>query len=58
MEIPEKVLIAVKEAAHEGRLSCAAAQKLAVDLGVSYQIVGAAANQLEIKIHSCQLGCF
>ena len=58
MEISEKVLAAVKEAAPEGFLSCAAAQKLALELGVSCQMIGSAADHLEIKIHSCQLGCF
>jgi len=58
MIISEKVLTAVAAAAQEKKISCADAQKLAGELGVEFQVVGAAANQLDIKIHSCQLGCF
>jgi hypothetical protein len=42
----------------DGRLSCAAARMLAEDLGLPYEEVGAAANELGIKIKNCQLGCF
>lgn len=42
----------------DGRISCAVAQKLAEALGVSYREVGAAADELGIKIRDCQLGCF
>lgn len=41
-----------------GRISCAAAQKIAENLGISYKEVGNAANELGIKIKDCQLGCF
>ncbi len=42
----------------DGRLTCAAARKLAEDLGLSYKEVGSAADELGIKIKDCQLGCF
>jgi hypothetical protein len=42
----------------DGRLSCASARKLAEDLGIPYKEVGAAADELGIKIKDCQLGCF
>jgi hypothetical protein len=42
----------------DGRLPCAVARKLAEDLDLSYEEVGAAANELGIKIKNCQLGCF
>ncbi len=42
----------------DGKLPCAAARKIAEDLQVPYQEVGAAANELGIKIKNCQLGCF
>jgi len=42
----------------EGNLSCATARKIAEDLKLPYQEVGKAANELGIRIKSCQLGCF
>jgi len=42
----------------DGKLSCAAARKIAEDLGVSYQDVGDAADEMGIRIKNCQLGCF
>ncbi|WP_028309739.1 hypothetical protein [Desulfitibacter alkalitolerans] len=42
----------------DGKITCAQARKLAEDLKVSYSDVGAAADELKIKIHKCQLGCF
>jgi len=40
------------------KITCAAARGLAEELGVSYAEIGAVADELGIKIHSCQLGCF
>ncbi len=42
----------------DGRLSCAVAFKIARKLKVTPRQVGEAANKLNIKIGSCQLGCF
>ena len=42
----------------EGKLPCAVAFKIAKKLKVAPKEVGAAANELKIKISSCQLGCF
>lgn len=41
-----------------GRLPCAIAFKIAKKLKVSPKTVGDAANRLQIKISTCQLGCF
>ncbi len=41
-----------------GKLPCAVAFKIAKKLKVSPKEVGDAANELKIKIASCQLGCF
>ncbi len=57
-EIPVRVLEAVKEAAPEGRISCADAHELAKRLGVELLLIGKAADELKIKIKNCQLGCF
>ncbi|MBF0456400.1 MAG: molybdopterin-guanine dinucleotide biosynthesis protein MobB [Nitrospirae bacterium] len=42
----------------DGRISCAQARKAAEALGVSYDKVGETANLLNIRITSCELGCF
>ena len=57
-KIPEEVLEAVKAAASEGTISCADSQALANRLGVEFMVIGRAADELKIKIKSCQLGCF
>lgn len=57
-ETEEKVKEAVKAKAQEGRIPCAVALKLAEELGVPTMEVGDAANELDIKIVKCSLGCF
>jgi hypothetical protein len=57
-KIPVEVLEAVKKAAPEGRLTCAAAHELAKKLGVDPCLIGQAANATKVKIKKCQLGCF
>jgi hypothetical protein len=42
----------------DGRLPCAEAFKIAKKLKVAPRQVGDAANELDIKIANCQLGCF
>ncbi|MBE3580821.1 MAG: hypothetical protein IMW96_04150 [Thermoanaerobacteraceae bacterium] len=56
----EEILTAVKDAAarNQGKLPCTVAQELARKLGVPMLTIGQAANELQIKISSCQLGCF
>lgn len=44
--------------AEAGKLTCTAARKIAEELKVSYADVGAAADELKIKIKNCELGCF
>ena len=48
----------IRAAAPEGKIPCAAAFKLAEDLGISRQELGNLLNELRIKIIQCQLGCF
>ena len=57
-ETDEKIKEAVKAKEKEGRISCAVALKLAQELGVPTIEVGNAANELDIKIVKCSLGCF
>lgn len=56
--IPENVLSAVREAAQDGRITCAGAHVLAKELGVNLLVIGQACDELNIKIKGCQLGCF
>jgi hypothetical protein len=53
-ELKEEML----KKAVDGKLSCAAAMKIAESLGLQPGEVGKAANELGIKIKNCQLGCF
>ncbi len=53
-ELKEEML----KKALDGKISCASARQLAEKLGLPYKEVGAAANELGIKIKDCQLGCF
>lgn len=57
-EIPQEVFDAVKKAAVDGKLTCAQANVLGKELQVPLLMIGAAADELGIKIKSCQLGCF
>lgn len=58
MSDKEKVKEKVREKCVDGKLPCAAALKLANELGVAPKLVGESANELKVKIVSCQLGCF
>ncbi|MEW6623673.1 MAG: hypothetical protein AB1420_11220 [Bacillota bacterium] len=42
----------------DGKITCAQARSLAEELGIEYDEVGKAADELKIKIYQCQLGCF
>ena len=53
-ELEEKL----KSSLVNGRLPCPVAFKIAKDMDVSLKEIGETANKLEIKISSCQLGCF
>ena len=48
----------MKQSLVDGKLPCAVAFKIAQEFAVPPRTVGEAANELEIKIASCQLGCF
>jgi len=57
-ELKPEILEAVRRAAKEGRITCTAARKLAVELGVAPRLIGQAADVLKIRIRECELGCF
>lgn len=48
----------IKAAAPQGKIPCAAAFKLAEELGLTRDRMGQLLNELKIKITQCQLGCF
>ena len=48
----------IKASLVNGNLPCAGAFKIAKQLKVSTKEVGEACNKLNVKISSCQLGCF
>jgi hypothetical protein len=54
----DKIHEELKKMAKNGRISCPVARKIAEELSVSYKEVGKAADELNIKIKSCELGCF
>ncbi|MCX5872023.1 MAG: hypothetical protein NTY51_02150 [Deltaproteobacteria bacterium] len=53
-EIKELIL----ERAQNRKMSCQDAFKISEEFGISRKKIGQFLNELEIKIHSCQLGCF
>ena len=56
--VDEGLKAKIKAAAPQGRIACAAACRLAAELGISRQELGELLNDLKIKISHCQLGCF
>lgn len=54
----EDIKVRIKAAAPEGKIACAAAFRLAEELGLSRKDLGELLNELKIKIMHCQLGCF
>lgn len=58
LQMDKKLESAIKEKATDGRLTCDEAWQLADDLGINKADMGKAADDLGIKIKSCQLGCF
>jgi hypothetical protein len=54
----EDIKARIKVASPEGKIACAAAFRLAEELGLSRKDLGELLNELRIKIIHCQLGCF
>ena len=57
-DISQELLEAIRKTAKDNRLSCTAARKLAKELDVPVKLIGQGADQLNIKIAACELGCF
>ncbi len=54
----DKLKEEVLRRAVDGKLPCSAARRIAEELRLPYREVGAAANELGVKIKNCELGCF
>ncbi|MGB9699442.1 MAG: hypothetical protein ACPL5I_08665 [Thermodesulfobacteriota bacterium] len=54
----EEIANKLKEAAQDGKITCAVAQKIAIENKIPMKKVGDLLNKLKIKIIQCQLGCF
>ncbi len=48
----------IRSSTVDGRLPCAVAFQIAKEFKVSLRKIGEIANELEIKVSRCQLGCF
>lgn len=55
---PQEIKERIQAAAPEGKITCAAAFRLAEELKLSRLELGRLLNELRIKIIQCQLGCF
>lgn len=54
----ERIKEEIQKKAANNRLPCAVARKIALDLSVPFKDVGKAADELQVKITNCELGCF
>ncbi|MCF8010340.1 MAG: hypothetical protein K9L17_05180 [Clostridiales bacterium] len=54
----EKFKQKLKEVSVNGKISCTSARKAAEELGMPMNEVGKLCDELGLKIHSCELGCF
>lgn len=57
-ERDERIAAAVRGRAQEGTLRCAAAFRIAEDLGAAPLAVGQAADDIDVRLVRCQLGLF
>ncbi len=58
MIIEDKIIDALRKTSNNNRIDCPDARALAEELGVSYRMLGEAADRIGIKIKNCGLGCF
>lgn len=58
MKIDDQIIEALRKASNNNRIDCPDARALAEQLGVSYRVIGEAADRIGIKIKNCGLGCF
>jgi hypothetical protein len=58
METKEQILEKVRSASRDGKISCAQALAMARELKMSPRELGDLLDEIEVRISSCQLGCF
>ncbi len=58
MTSQEELKTAIGEIAVEGKASCKALLALAEKLDVSPKQIGEACNEINVRVSTCQLGCF
>ena len=56
--VPDDVTAALRSAAPEGQIACAALWQIAEDQGLPRLAIACAAESLGLRISPCQLGCF
>jgi hypothetical protein len=56
--LDEEIASRIKEKIKDNKISCAAAHKIAGDLGIKPSDVGINIDLLEVRINKCQLGLF
>jgi LAO/AO transport system kinase len=54
----DRIAEEVKKRAVNNRLPCREARRIAEELAVPYKEVGRTADELNVKITGCELGCF
>ncbi len=58
VEAKEKIRSLLRKKSVHGKIPCPAARKIAEELNVRFREVGKIADELDIKITDCELGCF
>lgn len=48
----------IKKTSVKGKITCPALRKIAEKTGTPYKVAGQIADDLNIKIKNCDLGCF
>ncbi|MBA4370821.1 MAG: hypothetical protein C0418_04505, partial [Coriobacteriaceae bacterium] len=56
--VTDELREAVRGKAVDGKMTCPVLRKLAEDMDVPYKVAGAAADEIGVRVHNCDLGCF
>lgn len=48
----------IRERAHQGKISCTEARRLAEEYKLEPGMIGELCDELKIKVYGCELGCF
>lgn len=57
-QVTDELRDAVRAKAVDDKVTCPVLRKLAEDTGVPYKVAGAAADEVGVRVHNCDLGCF